>query len=480
MFKNIFFGFLFSGALLFNVTGSSADPQLGSVDIHVLPAQASSVLSQLRHFDIAGYDWKRGVARVILPESKVGEVAQLGLQMDEWQPLANTLRGPKGYMTPDVVVKNVLAFKKTYPEIVQVEEIGRSRENRPLYSVTLTDPNGASDKPVVLFNAMHHAREVMTTEIAMHMIEVLAQGFGTDPEVTRWLREYKIVVVPQVNPDGNNLVHTGQPWWRKNAYRRVGVVGVDLNRNYPALWNSCHGSSSNVDDETFRGDAPASEPESRAMMNLVTKIRPVANLSYHSFGEMILFPYGCQNQSNPAKDLFFQIGVQLSRELTSDAGKHLDYEVGESGSTLYEADGTDTDWHWQQWGVLSYTVEVNDEEQNFEPDYATWRDVTVVRQEGGWKQLLRRLETQGVRAKIETTNLDSVRYRIYVKNGGHLKAWSTSDLGEKEMPLRNGGLLYQPLMRGDYKIVFSQGRVELLSKDVHIDDELVDWGTLSL
>jgi murein peptide amidase A len=71
-----------------------------------------------------------------------------------------------------------------------------------------------------------------------------------------------IWVVPFMNPDG---YHRDT---RRNAH------GVDLNRNFPVRWIRQYGSYNS-------GPAPASEPETQAMMAFLAEIRPAYVVSFH-------------------------------------------------------------------------------------------------------------------------------------------------------------------------------------------------------
>src|SRR5690606_27444294 len=116
----------------------------------------------------------------------------------------------------------------------------------------------------------------------------------------------------------------------------------DINRNYPVGWNSCNGSSGRTWAQDYRGESPASEPETQVMMSFVTKIRPVFNISYHSYSELVIFPYGCSPKN--AKGMVEKIGHEL--------GKALDYKAGTAWELLYNADGGDIDWMYHDLGVL--------------------------------------------------------------------------------------------------------------------------------
>ena len=72
----------------------------------------------------------------------------------------------------------------------------------------------------------------------------------------------QVWIVPELNPDGV-AVDT-----RQNAH------GVDLNRNFPYRWQY------SSDPTFYSGPRPASEPETRAMMRLVLRIRPAITVTF--------------------------------------------------------------------------------------------------------------------------------------------------------------------------------------------------------
>ena len=52
--------------------------------------------------------------------------------------------------------------------------------------------------------------------------------------------------------------------------------------------------------------------------------------------------------------------------IIDDSGKTNTYAVGTAPELLYQADGTDLDTHWQNFGTISYTFEVNARAQGFQ------------------------------------------------------------------------------------------------------------------
>jgi murein peptide amidase A len=124
--------------------------------------------------------------------------------------------------------------------------IGESVRGRPIVAWHL----GETKKPKVVLIAGMHGNEPAPTAI----LRTLRDGKSVHG-VDLW-------VVPAYNPDG--LARRS----RRNAH------GVDLHRNYPYHWAPLTGSY-------YSGPGPASEPETRAMMKFLARVRPDYVLSFH-------------------------------------------------------------------------------------------------------------------------------------------------------------------------------------------------------
>jgi carboxypeptidase T len=303
----------------------------------------------------------------------------------------NLLRRPdQEYKNSDEIAAFLSSMSEQYSSISKLIKLGESVEGRDIWGIKISDnPEEDELEPAILFNSMHHAREVMTPEVGIDIVEYLLKNYTTDSKVKSWVDSNEIYVVPMLNVDGNNRVWTRDSMWRKNTQ---GGYGVDINRNYPHKWASCNGSSGSRWSQTYRGPEAASEPETRALMNLVSSIKPVFNISYHSYSELVLYPYGCPGEKTEIHALVSGIGKKI--------GELLDYTPGTPWEILYGVDGGDVDWMYADEQVIPYVIELNSTREGFQPSYSKWRDKTVERNRPAWMHLLDRLEQSGVRGLV--------------------------------------------------------------------------------
>jgi hypothetical protein len=257
-------------------------------------------------------------------------------------------------------------------------------EGQTQYVLHITKDVGvANERPAFLFDAQHHAREVMTPEIARDFIDYLTSQYATDAQVRRWVDNINIYIVGSVNPDGAMYVFNTDPSWRRNRHPSC---GVDNNRNYPTLWGACNGSTASCSSDTNRGASPGSEPETQGLIQLTASVRPFFALSYHSYGEYLMYSYGCNDPDERAA--LDEVAQGLNATLQNDVGVTGQYSTGPIWSTIYLADGGSVDTQYNQYGAYAYVIEVNSSNEGFQPDYATWRNVTVTRQRTAWKYFL--------------------------------------------------------------------------------------------
>lgn len=249
------------------------------------------------------------------------------------------------------VLDRLAALAAAQPGRVSVVEAGLSIEGRPIRGLRITNPGGPADRPVVLVQGTMHAREW----IAVAATVFAAEQFATAPVVGALddlLDQAELLVVPVVNPDGYVYTWDVERLWRKN--RRDGI-GVDLNRNWSVAWGG-QGASPVPEDEIYHGAAPFSEPESAAMRDLIdAEPDMIAMLDVHSFGQLLLYPWGYDYVDSVDDMLFDDMAYQLASPMQVPHGQW--YEPLQS-SDLYPASGNAIDWAYGVHGLYALTVEL--------------------------------------------------------------------------------------------------------------------------
>jgi carboxypeptidase T len=270
------------------------------------------------------------------------------------------------YHDYDETVSRITSVANSHPEIVQLMPIGTSYEGRTVYALKVSD-NVATDEaePEVMFTANQHAREHLTVEMALYLLDELTSKHAGDARIRNLVDSREIWIVPMVNPDGVEYdIETGiYRSWRKNRQPNAGssAVGTDLNRNWGYRWGCCGGSSATFSSETYRGASAFSAPETRNVRDLVNSrviggVQQIeASIDFHTYSELVLWPYGYTYTDVPedmtADDqaVFSTVG----RDMASTNGF-----TPQQGSDLYITDGTIDDWLYGQHRIFSYTFEL--------------------------------------------------------------------------------------------------------------------------
>jgi len=106
----------------------------------------------------------------------------------------------------------------------------------------------------------------------------------------------RVVAVPAINVDGREAMARGTPW-----YLRTTAQGVDLNRNFPVDWDQAdlgYGlDSSDPNSMTWRGPAPASSAEMRAVMEAFGRHAPALVFSFHCLASICGLPALCARRA---------------------------------------------------------------------------------------------------------------------------------------------------------------------------------------
>ncbi len=275
-----------------------------------------------------------------------------------------------GFRTYSEIVQALNRFHEDYSDIVSEPfSIGNSIENRPLWMVRVSDnPDEDEDEPEALYTGLIHCREPITAEILLAFIDTLARGYGRNEYLTYLVDERQLYFLPCHNPDGYVYNEQNNPngggMWRKNRRNNGdGSYGVDLNRNFGYQWGFDDvGSSGSTRDETYRGRAAFSEPETDAVRDFVNQHRISTSLYFHSYSNLCFYPFA-YNYLRPADQSALNA---IARRMTALNR----YWIGTPWEVIYLVNGSSDDWLYaanEHNPVFSFTIEVGTTNDNFWP-----------------------------------------------------------------------------------------------------------------
>ena len=271
----------------------------------------------------------------------------------------------RSYDEPGGIRDEMYQLARDNPQLLKLEVLGKTYQGREYIALKLTQgarevPDGS--RPAVLYAATHHAREWISTEVDRRLLHwYIDRWRANDKDIKQLLKTTELWFVLVHNPDGYQYTFDHERLWRKNLRdnngdgRITNGDGVDPNRNYNEHWNyDNEGSSSLFPSETYRGPAPESEPETKAMVSLFKKVPFRFSISYHSFGPLLLYTQGWQTLTPSADDPIY---VALTGRDTDPAVPGFNPGVG---ADLYTTNGEFNDWSHAERGALSWTPELEE------------------------------------------------------------------------------------------------------------------------
>jgi hypothetical protein len=255
--------------------------------------------------------------------------------------------------------------------IAKVESIGLSVEGRQIWAIKISDEPSVNDQdePDILFVGLHHACEWISAEVSYYLAVNLVQNYDSDSALKTLIDNSEIWIVPVVNPDGLEYSRTHDRDWRKNRRDNGdGTFGVDLNRNYGYMWGLDSGSSGVTSAPDYRGSYAFSEPEVIAIRDLISNPSREfqAVLSYHSYSQLILYPWGYTNELAPDSSVMSTLAAEMSDLIRNVHGENY---TPEQASQLYLTSGDLTDWVYGTLEIPGFTIELRPESWQIIPGF---------------------------------------------------------------------------------------------------------------
>jgi hypothetical protein len=259
----------------------------------------------------------------------------------------------------ELMKQQIGELESVHRGLVQVEIIAQTPYQRDIFAIGI----GHGPSCAVL-SAAHHAREWMTSQLMMKMLQTYAKAYVSDDmvggySVRELLNQATIWFVPMVDVDGVELQQHGVTAFPESVRAsliqmnlgsedfsawKANAQGLDLNRQYDGAWDGIsvdavtHPASKN-----YKGTRPYEATEVKALMAFLAKVNPPAEIAYHSAGEVIF--WGLELDLDDPRHL---AGKELAALTGYELLPPLDAKHG----------GGLTDWWTHNLGKIGFTIEI--------------------------------------------------------------------------------------------------------------------------
>jgi hypothetical protein len=223
------------------------------------------------------------------------------------------------FLTYPQTVEQIKNWEKEANQIVETGIYGKTKKGTDLYYIRINNKEIKEKKPVVLITSAIHGNETWSSGITMAYIGHIINQYNKNKDITNIVNNRDVYFIPVVSPDSYN--------------KSRDVDGVDPNRDFPSPKNPNHKST----------------PSIASLTDFYWKIRPKAVISGHTFGRLLLIPYGDKyGISEHEKDYTRIVGKMA--EMTGYKKIHC--------SELYNKPiaGTEIDWFYRN-GSIAIVLE---------------------------------------------------------------------------------------------------------------------------
>ncbi|MFN2395599.1 MAG: M14 family metallopeptidase [Bacteroidales bacterium] len=108
------------------------------------------------------------------------------------------------YYTNEGLYEIYQELVNAHPELVTLESIGKSHEERDLWLLTITNHKNKphKEKPAFWIDGNIHANEIQAAEVALYTAWYLLENYNNNTFITQLLDEKVVYILPVMNPDG--------------------------------------------------------------------------------------------------------------------------------------------------------------------------------------------------------------------------------------------------------------------------------------
>jgi carboxypeptidase T len=292
--------------------------------------------------------------------------------LDGWGRISLETFGAPFYCSYDSMVTIMRSYVSNYPSICSLDSFGPSYQGRWIYGVRIAgNPNDS--QPQCLLIGLHHSREWAASQVPRFIMDTLITNYDSNATFHDFIDHHETWIFPIINPDGFSYDYPNELLWRKNRQPYEVDTGTDPNRDYDGCCNgdnngdwgaiaptsqSSHDPSTS--DDVFMGGYGCYAPEINSISNFFRKHRFSTCISYHSYAEDVLWPYG-YGAVTPDNTYYANVGTQVANRIKTLAGGTY---LPEQSNYLYPTNSDSDPWMygWAHYiggfPIISFTIEV--------------------------------------------------------------------------------------------------------------------------
>lgn len=124
------------------------------------------------------------------------------------------------YFTNEELETTLRVWADSFPELVQLNKIGNSYDDRPIWQMTVTNSAIGTDlvKPAIWLDGNIHATELAGTTTVLYLLDQLLENYGKNERITRLIDTCTFYAIPRINPDGAAAAMDINPrFWRSGV-----------------------------------------------------------------------------------------------------------------------------------------------------------------------------------------------------------------------------------------------------------------------
>ncbi|KAL2266516.1 hypothetical protein VTJ83DRAFT_5868 [Remersonia thermophila] len=288
------------------------------------------------------------------------------------------------YQPLPVIESWLRLLEAMFPSIVNMTSIGKSSEKRDIYALRVGAKAGASDpnnpRKTILITGGVHGREWISTSSVNYLLWSVITLYDNENLITKLLKEFDLVFIPVVNPDGYEYTWQTDRLWRKS--RQLTKVrpcrGIDLDHAFGYGWDVA-GRETDPCSESYGGEKPFQATEAYRLAKWVKRetvngAQFVALLDLHSYSQQILYPYAYTCSVDPPNfENLVELAVGLAKAIRLSSGEAYTVSSACEGAVAqaYGADNAQTrveasggaaiDWFYHHIKTrYSYQIKVRD------------------------------------------------------------------------------------------------------------------------